>query len=72
MEDPMANIDDEFDLVLQLLKRHSIPITRENYIAWAFGSGPPDPWTWEHEWDLPKDLQTPFDGENPPPPPSKS
>lgn len=68
----MVMADDEFDLVLRLLRRHGIAETRENYIGLAYGSEPPDPWTWEHEEDLPEHLRIPFDGANPPPQPTRS
>jgi hypothetical protein len=68
----MAMADDEFDCVLLLLKKHSIPVTRENYIMMAYGVESPDPWTWEHEEDLPEHLRALFDGANPPPQPTRS
>jgi hypothetical protein len=68
----MAMADDNFDLVLQFMKKHNLPVTRESYIAFAYCSEPPDPWTWEHEEDLPEHLRAPFDGANPPPQPTRS
>ena len=38
------------------MKRDGVPVTRENYIARAYGDTP-EPWTVEHEADLPYALQ---------------
>ncbi|MGF9765032.1 hypothetical protein AAII07_59295 [Microvirga sp. 0TCS3.31] len=65
----MTIAGDEDDGVLRLLRKHNIPVTRENYITVAYCSEPPDPWTWEHEEDLPEHLRIPFDDANPPPQP---
>jgi hypothetical protein len=43
--------------VLHWMKRHDLPITRENYIKLAWGSSIPDPWTPDDEAELPNELQ---------------
>jgi hypothetical protein len=45
------------DGVLALLKRHGIPVTRENYLHLAYMGQPPEEWTAEHEAELPMELQ---------------
>jgi hypothetical protein len=42
--------------ILALMREAGIPITRENYIE-ANWSPIPDPWTAEHEAELPEFLQ---------------
>jgi hypothetical protein len=44
-------------LVLRLMKRHGIPVTREHFIHINWMGSPPDPWTAEDEEQLPTDLQ---------------
>jgi len=44
------------DLVATM-KRLDIPFTRENYIDLAYGNDVPNPWTPEHEEELPEELQ---------------
>jgi hypothetical protein len=43
--------------LLDMMKRAGIKITRENYIDCAYGVDIPDPWTPEHEAELPEELQ---------------
>lgn len=45
------------DYGIRMLKKLKMPITRENYIALAYGGDPPDPWTVEAEEALPEELQ---------------
>ncbi len=45
------------DVVLHLLKRYGIPVTRENYLDLAYPEGLPSPWGAELEAQLPKELQ---------------
>jgi hypothetical protein len=46
------------DVVLKtMLDAGNIPLTRENYIDLAYGGTPPDPWTVEHEMELPEPFQ---------------
>jgi hypothetical protein len=39
------------------MRRHHVPVTRENYIEANWGDDVPDPWTAEHEAELPDFLQ---------------
>jgi hypothetical protein len=39
------------------MKAAGIPLTRENYIAYAWGGTPPEEWSAEHEADLPEMFQ---------------
>jgi hypothetical protein len=41
------------------MKAKGIEITREKYIALAYGDDVPDPWTPEHEAELPPELREP-------------
>lgn len=45
------------DDVVRLMRKHGIPITRENYLHIAFMGEIPDPWTDEHEADLPAAIR---------------
>ena len=45
------------DSVIEMMKEHSIPITRENYLHLNYMGEIPDPWTAEHEAELPRRLQ---------------
>jgi hypothetical protein len=45
------------DIVLDELKKRSIPVTRANYLALAYPEGVPKPWTAELEAQLPEVLQ---------------
>jgi hypothetical protein len=45
------------DRLLNWMKSHDVPITREAYIQLAWGNDPPDPWMPEHEAELPEELQ---------------
>ena len=45
------------DRLLNWMKTHDVPITREAYIQLAWGDEPPDPWMPEHEAELPEELQ---------------
>jgi hypothetical protein len=46
------------DSLLRWMKANGVAITRDNYIQLAWGSEPPDPWTPEHEAELPEELRT--------------
>jgi hypothetical protein len=46
------------DLLLAWMKRKGLPITREKYLALAYGSSLPHPWTPEHEAELPEELRS--------------
>jgi hypothetical protein len=46
------------DQLLNWMKTHDVPITRDAYIQLAWGSDPPDPWMPEHEAELPEELQS--------------
>jgi hypothetical protein len=43
--------------VLEEMERLKVPITRENFIDFAYLGDPPDPWTCEDEASLPIELQ---------------
>jgi hypothetical protein len=45
------------DLVVQMMHRYKVPMTRENYLQIAYFGELPDPWTAEHEDELPAALQ---------------
>ena len=45
------------DGVVRLLKRTHVAVTRENYLHLAYFGQIPDPWTAEHEAELPPYLQ---------------
>jgi hypothetical protein len=45
------------DVVLHLMKRDGIPVTRQNYLDLAYPTGVPEPWTAELEAELPRELQ---------------
>ena len=51
----MATLDD--DHVVALLRAAGMAVTRENWIDAAYGVDQPDPWTPEHESELPEELQ---------------
>jgi len=44
------------DPIIELMNKHSIPVTRENYIEQAWPEVP-SPWLPEHEAELPEQLQ---------------
>ena len=45
------------DHLLKWMKEHHVPVTRAKYLGLAFGNEMPDPWTPEHEAELPEELQ---------------
>jgi hypothetical protein len=45
------------DVTLNWMLKNGIPPTRENYIYHAYAGKPPDPWTHEHEAEIPEPLQ---------------
>jgi hypothetical protein len=45
------------DLVVQLMHRGNVPMTRENYLLIAYFGDMPEEWTSAHEDELPRDLQ---------------
>jgi hypothetical protein len=49
------------DPLVLTLRRHGLPVTRENYLALAYPTGLPEPWTAELEAELPPDLQEPLE-----------
>ena len=47
-DDPLASV----------MRKYGVdPITREDYIDMAWGNEPPEPWTIEHELELPDELR---------------
>jgi hypothetical protein len=47
----------EQDVVLELLKKFNVPLTRENYLGLAYPEGLPAEWGAENELELPKELR---------------
>lgn len=47
------------DPIIEHALRNSLPLDRETYIAACYPDGMPDPWTAEHEAELPKIFRTP-------------
>jgi hypothetical protein len=45
------------DANLDMMKRHGIPETRENYLALAYVGEPPDELSAEQELELPRQFQ---------------
>ena len=45
------------DHLLRWMKQNHVPVSRAKYLALAFGNEQPDPWTPEHEAELPEELQ---------------
>lgn len=45
------------DLVLHMMKKYDIPVTRENYLHLAYAGDVPHPWPAELEANLPPQLQ---------------
>jgi hypothetical protein len=45
------------DPTLHWMMNNNVPLTREDYIDMAYGGTPPQPWTQEHESQLPGPLQ---------------
>jgi hypothetical protein len=45
--------------VLDFMRRHGMPETREVYLAFAYPGNMPEPWTAEHEMQLPEELRDP-------------
>jgi len=43
--------------LVEWLRSKNIPVTRENYLVFAYPTGLPDPWTPELEAELPPELQ---------------
>jgi hypothetical protein len=72
----MSNPQDEDDDIVRYLKELGLPVTREAYIRVNWLGHPPEPWTEEHEQELPPSLrQSPAsisdqDGSRIPPPKS--
>ena len=46
--------------VLADMLKNNIPLTREHYLALAYGGELPDPWTAEHELEVPGPFQAPL------------
>jgi hypothetical protein len=47
------------DFVLRMMVERGVPLTRENYLAFAYPGNLPDPWTVEHELEMPEILRCP-------------
>ncbi len=45
------------DPVIELMRLGGVPVTRESYIHVAYMGNPPEPWTAEHEAELPPELR---------------
>jgi hypothetical protein len=50
-------LDASGEPLLQAMIHRNLPITREGYIAFAYGKEEPAEWTPEHESNLPPELQ---------------
>jgi hypothetical protein len=48
------------DSLVAWLRKERFPVTRQNYLELAYGSKLPEPWTPEHEAELPEELQPPL------------
>ena len=44
-------------LLLAYMIKHNLPLTRATYISMAYLGHPPEPWTAEHEYELPRSFQ---------------
>lgn len=47
----------DFNPLVDWMVKKGVPITRDTYIALAYGDGVPDPWTPEDEAELPGFLR---------------
>jgi hypothetical protein len=45
------------DYVIEFMRQHNIPMTRENYLEIAFMGSPPEELDAEAEFDLPEQFQ---------------
>ena len=54
------------DPLIEYCKAHGLTLNRETYLAGCYPDGTPDPWTAEHEEQLPKEFR--WDGKGVPPP----
>lgn len=45
------------DAIVEFCKAHNLLLDRETYIAIAYPDGTPDPWTTEHEIELPREFR---------------
>lgn len=64
--------DDDDDMIVRTMKRTGTPVTRQNWINLSYGADIPNPWTWEHEEELPPGLRIPWqDGMDLPPQPGR-
>ena len=46
------------NIVLDYMKKHNIPLTRENYLAIAYFGDPPDELDAEGEAEIPEEIQS--------------
>lgn len=59
---------DDDDICRYLRNVMKLPVTRHNWIKRSYGTDVPDPWTWDHEEELPETLRASFDNNGPPQP----
>jgi hypothetical protein len=53
-----SSLPDGHEYILDLMKKHGAPLTRENFLAWAYGKeGPPEDWGAALEAMLPVEFQ---------------
>jgi hypothetical protein len=52
------------DIVLEHMKKHNIPLTRENYLALAYLGDPPDELGAEEEAEIPDEVMNPGQSES--------
>ena len=45
------------DPLVDWMTDNGVPVTRDAYLGLAYGGELPDPWTADHEMDLPEPLQ---------------
>jgi hypothetical protein len=54
---------DDTDPLVRIMRRHGIPVTRENYLDLAYMGQPPEELGPEEESELPEELQRRSEGE---------
>jgi len=55
MSNENSKIRHGYDPVVEHLKATGLPLTRENWLAFAFAGDPPE--NWEQEIDIPPEIQ---------------
>jgi len=52
--DPRLLAEAEYSPTLAYMIKHGIPLTREKWISMNYMGQPPEPWTAEHEGEVPE------------------